>query len=92
VDFVKKNLFHWVVNNHTWRCKDRIDFNQQSKENVVLAVEIRSQECLPPSSYKALKCCCGKVCKGARGLKMHQRCCRVVDGMDDELQQQMTDA
>jgi hypothetical protein len=77
---------------HTWRCKDRIDFNQQSKENVVPAAEIRSQECLPPSSYKALKCCCGKVCKGARGLKMHQRSCRVIDGMEEELQQQMTDA
>jgi tRNA(Ile2) C34 agmatinyltransferase TiaS len=27
---------------HTWRCKDRIDFNQQSKENVVPAIEILS--------------------------------------------------
>jgi hypothetical protein len=32
------------------------------------------------------------VCKGARGLKMHQRSCRVIDGMEEELQQQMTDA
>ena len=73
--FVERNLFRWAAN-----------------DNVVQAVEIRSQECLPPSSYKALKCCCGKVCKGARGLKMHQqRSCRVIDGMEEELQQQMTD-
>jgi hypothetical protein len=32
------------------------------------------------------------VCKGAPGLKMHQRSCRVIDGMEEELQQQMTDA
>ena len=77
---------------HTWRCKSKLDFKDKSNDNVVPAVEIRSQECLPPSSYKALKCCCGKVCKGARGLKMHQRSCRVIDDMEEELQQQMTDA
>ena len=66
-------------------------FRWVANDNVVPAVEIRSQECLPPSSYKALKCCCGKVCKGAQGLKMHQRSCRVIDGMEEELQQQMTD-
>jgi hypothetical protein len=32
------------------------------------------------------------VCKGARGLKMHQRSCKVIDDMEEELQQQMTDA
>ena len=48
--------------------------------------------CLPVKSCKAVKCCCGKVCKGARGLKMHQRSCRVIDDLEDELQQQMTEA
>ena len=43
-------------------------------------------------SIKAVKCCCGKVCKGARGLKMHQRSCTVIDDLEDELHQQMTDA
>ena len=77
---------------HTWRCKNKLDFNQTTKQNEVPTVEIRSQECLPASSYKAVKCCCSKVCKGARGLKMHQRSCKVIDDMDEELQQQMTDA
>jgi len=27
-----------------------------------------------------VKCCCGKVCNGIRGLKTHQRCCRVIVG------------
>ena len=36
-------------------------------------------------SRNVVKCCCGKICKGARGLKMHQRSCRVVHGLDTEL-------
>ena len=42
--------------------------------------------------YYYYYCCCGKVCKGARGLKMHQRSCRVIDDLEDELQKQMTEA
>ena len=33
-----------------------------------------------------LKCCCGKVCKGERGLNMHQGTCRLVHNLDTELQ------
>ena len=32
-----------------------------------------------------VKCCCGKQCKGLRGLKMHQRSCRVIKDLDKEL-------
>ena len=77
---------------HTWRCKNKVEFEQTSQQNGVPNVEIRSQECLPINSYKVVKCCCGKICKGARGLKMHQRSCKVIDDMQEELQQQMTDA
>ena len=55
-------------------------------------MEVPSPECLPVKSSKAVKCCCGKVCKGVRGLKIHQRNCRVIDNLEDELQQQMTEA
>ena len=37
------------------------------------------------SRRSVIKCCCGKICKGARGLKMHQRSCRVIHGLNDEL-------
>ena len=77
---------------HTWRCKNKVEFEQTSQQNGVPNVEIRSQECLPINSYKVVKCCCGKICKGARGLKMHQRSCKVIDDMQEELKQQMTDA
>ena len=55
-------------------------------------MERRTQMPLPVKSCKAIKCCCGKVYKGARGLKMHQRSCRVIDDFKEELQQQMTEA
>ena len=54
-------------------------------------MEMPAQECLPVRSCKAIKCCCGKVCKGPRGLKMHQRSCRIIDDLEDELKQQMTE-
>ena len=40
---------------------------------------------VPLSSRMVVKCCCGKICKGARGLKMHQRSCQVVHSLSDEL-------
>lgn len=77
---------------HSWRCKSKVDYEQENNVNENPAIELPANECLPVKSYKAVKCCCGKVCKGARGLKMHQRSCKVIDDLEDELQQQMTDA
>ena len=37
------------------------------------------------SNTDDVKCCCGKSCKGTKGLKMHQRSCRVIHGLNDEL-------
>ena len=31
-----------------------------------------------------VQCCCGKICKGTRGLKAHQRTCRFIKGLNDE--------
>ena len=54
-------------------------------------MEIPPQECLPVKSFKSIKCCCGKVCKGPRGLKMHQRSCRVIDDLEQEIQEEMAE-
>ena len=40
---------------------------------------------VPVSSRTVVKCCCGKICKGARGPKIHQRSCQIVHGLNDEL-------
>ena len=40
---------------------------------------------LSTTAIKISKCCCGKIYKGARGLKMHRRSCRVIMGLNKEL-------
>ncbi len=54
---------------HSWRCKSKVEYNQKTTANVSPVMEIPAQECLPVKSCKAIKCRCGKVCKGPRGLK-----------------------
>ena len=36
------------------------------------------------SNCSEVRCCCGKVCNGLRGLKIHQRSCRVLKGLEQE--------
>jgi hypothetical protein len=37
------------------------------------------------SSRTVVKCCCGKIFKRTRGLKIHQRSCCVIHGLNNEL-------
>ena len=41
-----------------------------------------------PSSMEVqianVKCCCGKSCKEVKSLKMHQRGCRIVEGLSED--------
>jgi len=40
----------------------------------------------PTNIVNTVKCCWGKSCKGVKGLKMHQRRCRILEGLSkDEL-------
>ena len=54
-------------------------------------MEIAPQECLTVKFFKSTKCCCGKVCKGLHGLKMHQCSCRVIDDLEQEIQEEMAE-
>ena len=72
---------------HSWRCKSKVGYNDDSTVNNTSVMQIATKESVPLKSCKAVKCCCGKMCKGARGLKMHQRSCRVIDNLEDKLQQ-----
>ena len=78
------------VGRHSGRCKSKVLYDQENSAIVKQVIEMPSQDCLPVKS--AVKCCCGKICKGALDLKMHQRSCRVIDQLGKELQDQMTDA
>ena len=37
------------------------------------------------NNVDSVKCCCGKKCKGLRGLKSHQRSCQVIKGLNEEM-------
>ena len=75
-----------ALGRHSWRCKQRI--NQPEQENpgaTPRPVPVIQSPNVPSSSRMVVKCCCGKICKGARGLKMHQRSCQVIHSLNDEL-------
>ena len=36
------------------------------------------------SNCSEVKCCCGKLCNGLRGLKIHQHSCQVIKGLEQE--------
>ena len=38
----------------------------------------------PTNIVETVKCCCGKSCKEVKGLKMHQRGCRIVEGLSED--------
>ena len=80
---------------HSWRCKKKMNFNtgdnlngnqqsQQQSHSQVLLDSGNTNTSLSPSNCHSVKCCCGKICKGIRGLKMHHRTCRVVKDLTDE--------
>ena len=73
---------------HSWRCKQRINHAEQDRPDITSReVPVMQSPNVPVyvPSRTVVKCCCGKICKGARGLKMHQRSCQVMHGLNDEL-------
>ena len=76
---------------HAWHCEHRITQAERPSAGVdedaneSVTTDASSRVCL-------VKCCCGRLCKGNRGLKMHQRSCRVVLGLNDQLRADLNDA
>ena len=74
-----------TLGRHVWRCKQRIiqpdETNDDDEANTVNQEHVTQ----PPDNGLDVKCSCGKSCKGKRGLKMHQRSCRVIHGLNKEL-------
>ena len=70
---------------HKWRCKERVHSNGPGDRTSTTARQAIPTPCTAISSKTVIKCCCGKMCKGARGLKMHQRSCHVIHGLNNQL-------
>ena len=64
---------------HSWRCKKRLE-NSTGPNGCISITQERGSGVT--ALRKIIKCSCGKECKGVKGLKMHQRRCRVKENMD----------
>ena len=80
---------------HSWRCNKKSSFNTGEGFNGNQQLHDQTESIITddsnnigisnsPSNCNHVKCSCGKVCKGLRGLKMHQRNCRVIKDLADE--------
>ena len=72
---------------HSRRCKSKLHRESESSN----ARNI-SSPLLPPESIKVVtngcknvNCSCGKQCKGLKGIKAHQRLCRIIQGLHGNL-------
>ena len=83
-----------VLGRHRWRCSDKLNNSRQgdnhgnSYESVIREASYSisdNNSILSQNQQKITKCCCGKPCKGLRGLKIHQRSCRVILGLGQEI-------
>ena len=84
---------------HSWRCGGRRTQQQSSEsdtrnfgndqdsnfERSQLTIEPSLQQSSIDYNIHHVYCGCGKKCKGLRGLKTHQRTCRFVMGLNEEL-------
>ena len=75
------------IGRHQWRCKEKINYVEEISDTSAVIGSMPVINSSPSNSARrsGIKCCCGKICKGARGLKMHQRSCRVIHGLNSEL-------
>ena len=70
-----------VLGRHSWRCKAKVK-DPQTKDSSQPSIEILPNN--EPVVSSEVTCCCGKKCKGHRGLKMHQRSCRTIHGLNGD--------
>ena len=63
------------INKHLWRCEAKLEeINPR-----------RNAKCAENQAAGEYKCICGKICKGLRGLKSHQRTCRSVKYLGEDV-------
>ena len=68
---------------HSWRCKSRI--NTDDSDILQTSGHLPVEKRTIVGHCAEITCCCGKSCKGVKGLKMHLRSCRVFNGLDENL-------
>ena len=70
-----------ALGRHQWRCKKRMPINLGPKSTINTASPNDKDSA---NVVQMVKFCCGKTCKGAKGLKMHQRRCRTLESISED--------
>eukprot|EP00112_Aurelia_sp_Birch-Aquarium-sp1_P024109 Seg7463.3 transcript_id=Seg7463.3/GoldUCD/mRNA.D3Y31 product="hypothetical protein" protein_id=Seg7463.3/GoldUCD/D3Y31 len=78
-----------VVGRHEWRCLGR---NIEENTTTQSSQASRGNEFIPSTQDEhdrcntdEIECACGRKCKGLRGIKRHQRSCRVIKDLSEHL-------
>ena len=78
-----------VLGRLQWRCKKRMPSSSGPNKSFNIVVDSTKS---PISITNVVTCCCGKACKGTKGLKMHQRRCRTMEGLSEATQTVMSNS
>ena len=87
-----------VIGRHSWRCKARsrsssvnddivTNGNTSNMDHASLYLDNQHNN----QSNSVVMCCCGKHCKGYKGLKIHQRSCKFIFGLREDLTKTLVD-
>ena len=73
-----------VIGRHSWRCKSRVN-NGEDNNNATSSLTECSLNYLNTDGSSSFVCCCGKHCKGEKGLRIHQRSCKTIGGLAKQI-------
>ena len=89
------NIDFTSIGRHQWRYKSKLNqgegeqsnganmpFRNSERNSVYERITLRQRT---PVNENHVQCCCGKKCKGLRGLKSHQGSCRTIRGLNRNL-------
>ena len=65
-----------------------MSFRNSERNSVYERITLRQRT---PVNENHVQCCCGKKCKGQRGLKSHQRFCRTIRGLNGNIFNELQD-
>ena len=76
---------------HSWRCKSRMETGNEANRtnNMFNSIDDYQLNYVESSNNAAFVCCCGKRCKGQKGLRIHQRSCKTIKGLAKKLSREI---
>ena len=79
------------IGRHAWRCKEKLKAANnedprvsENQDPCISSISTNLEGNSASSNCSNGHCCCGKICNGLRGVKMHQRSCRIIKSLENE--------